>query len=243
MKRITVLLALWCTFALQMNYASKPATIDFYAGSLKDARLKATEENKFIFVDFYAKWCAPCKWMEQTTFQDESVVATLNNHFVSMKIDIDEFDGFSLKQQYDVRYLPTILIFDNKGQLVGRFEETLSPLKLKNLLEEQLKGNSTSLVTRGQQNTSPKQLDTPQLSETVKKTYKVQVGSFSDFKNTFTLVNRLKNEFLEPVIVLNDYVNDRMMYRVLIGSFETKNEAKSFIGILKKDHSIDGILY
>lgn len=250
MRMKKFLLPLCLLFTINMLTANNGGTaaIDFYNGSLTDAKAKAKSEGKLFFVDFYAKWCAPCKWMDETTFSDAEVTAMLNANFVSMKVDIDDFDGFSLKQQYKIKYLPTILIFNSKGELIDRMEETMSPRKMLEFLEgHHSKNTGTKKVTKVNQ--SPSKTRTPYrmtASEEkmipTKDSYRVQVGTYTDFKNTFNYVNELKEIFAEPIIVLNDYAEGKIVYRIMMGEFKTKNEASSFVEILKQEFGISAIV-
>lgn len=227
------------------------SSVDFYEGSLEEGQKKANIEGKLFFVDFYAKWCAPCKWMDETTFIDPEVTEMLNTHYVPLKVDIDEFDGFNLKQKYKVKYLPTILIFDGEGNLIDRLEETMSPRKLLNVLEGHNEVNKpnrkyTSVnrsPSKRQNNTTKTVSHDYKVDYSVtKKQYRIQVGTYSDFKKTFKYVNELKSKFAEPIIVLNDYHGENIVYKVMIGEFESAKLADDFKSILSEEFGISGIV-
>lgn len=234
-------------------YANKaPASsVEFYVGNIADAKAKAAEEGKLFFVDFHAKWCAPCKWMDETTFADKDIAKMLNSNFISLKVDIDEFEGFDLKQKYKIKYLPTILIFNAEGELIDRLEETMSPRKLIAVLENH-HNNNDAIPTVKPANTSPSMKPVEVEKQPIMEEddfvmpkhgkYRIQVGMYSDFKNTFKYVNELKQEFAEPIIVLNDYQEGKIVYRIMMGEFESQNEASTFIEILKNEFGISGIV-
>ncbi len=115
---------------------ANPTTVEFYQGSLSVAKNKAAQEGKLYLVDFVANWCMPCRWMDETTFSDARVAQYLKQHYIPVKVDIDDFDGYAYKQQYNVRVLPTILIFNSKGEVVGRYQESLAPSKMIQILAE-----------------------------------------------------------------------------------------------------------
>jgi len=51
----------------------------------------ANEKNpKKIFVDVYTDWCGWCKRMDQSTFKDSVVVATMNAHFYAVKMNAEQ---------------------------------------------------------------------------------------------------------------------------------------------------------
>lgn len=65
--------------------------------------------------------------------------------------------------------------------------------------------------------------------DTFYKTYHVVVGSFSIQKNAKNLKNTLEKEGNTPLLV----VNETGMYRVLIASYDTYDEAKAKIAQIK----------
>lgn len=209
------------------SYADSPFT-DI---SLTTAKELASVEGKLIYVDFYANWCVPCKWMDETTYTDKKVISSLNSKYISVKINIDDFDGYTLKEEYNVKVLPTVIIMDESGRVIKRFEESLPPSKLRDVLDG-ISGNPTN-DNIGGINVSPSSLidnnSNLENNSTVKTTtisYRVQVGVFSDYANTEKILTKLYENFNEPVIVLTSYLNDKTVYKVYAGDFPTIEEAE-----------------
>ena len=67
--------------------------IQFSEGSWAEIKAKAKAEKKYIFVDAYAVWCGPCKWMAKEVFTDAKVGETYNKQFVSYKFDMEKGEG------------------------------------------------------------------------------------------------------------------------------------------------------
>lgn len=94
--------------------------IEFYQGSWEDALLKATQEDKIIFVDAYAEWCGPCKRMARDVFPQEEVGAFFNRHFINMKIDMEKGMGLEFRKKYPVSAFPTLFFIGPDGEIVQK---------------------------------------------------------------------------------------------------------------------------
>jgi len=256
MYRIKVYYSLAMILLLSGTMLAGDIKINFSTSNINDARNLASQEGKLIFVDFYADWCTPCKWMEQTTFADEEVVKTLNGNFIAVKANIDEAEGYDLKNAFEVRYLPTMLIFNSEGQLLDRVEETLSPRKLLELLEK-YNAPEHKKVVKYDFNTSPTQAKRAQ-SESMKQTaseytkyfdepqkndvFRVQVGVFQRHEGANEMVKTLQQLFVEQVTVTNELKNGVPVYKVRLGQFTTQSEAENFKNTLKNEYNMIGIV-
>ena len=77
-----------------------------------------------ILIDFYASWCNPCKILLPIF---ESTVAA-ETDLEGIKIDVDA--NQDIAQQYNVRSIPTLILFQN-GLEVGRSHGSKSVESLK----------------------------------------------------------------------------------------------------------------
>jgi len=73
---------------------------------------KAKKEKKLIFMDAFAEWCGPCKWMAANTFTNDAVADYYNTNFVCAKIDMEKGEGPNLKTKFEVKAYPTLLYID-----------------------------------------------------------------------------------------------------------------------------------
>ena len=228
-------------------------SVEFHNGSFESGLSKASAEGKLFFVEFYADWCTPCKWMDKTTFTNTEVVDLMNTHYVALKLDIESEDGSSLKNKYSVKIIPTIMIFNSNGDMVERIEKTLSPEYMLSLLSFH-DTNSKKIVVTYPYNTSPNNateseeqdlnnLYAKYLSAERRKTnYKLQIANYTDYTEAFKKVNELSQTFMEPIIVINDYVDNMTLYKVMMGEFQTMEEANGFRLILERDFGINSII-
>ena len=83
-----------------------------------------------IFVDFTAQWCLPCKMMEEKTFIHPEVMDVLRNEFVAVQYDIQASYGASLRNEYAIQSLPTILVLHPDGTELKRLQGSMSASEL-----------------------------------------------------------------------------------------------------------------
>ncbi len=95
--------------------------IKFFEGTFEEALAKAKQENKLVFVDFYAVWCGPCKQMAETVFTDEEVGKYMSDKFVCMQIDVEKA-GWQKEtaEKFNVTVLPTLIFFKVDETVVSR---------------------------------------------------------------------------------------------------------------------------
>ena len=69
-------------------------------------------KDKPVLVDFFADWCGPCKMMNPIL---KEVKDTLGNAVSIIKINVDT--NQQLAAQYQVKGVPTLILFKNGKQL------------------------------------------------------------------------------------------------------------------------------
>jgi len=103
--------------------------IQFEKGTWAEAIEKAKSEQKPIFLDAYAVWCGPCKWMSANVFTNDSVADFYNANFINVKMDMEKGEGIDLAKKLAVRAFPTLFYFESNGELMhqvcGAFESQM----------------------------------------------------------------------------------------------------------------------
>lgn len=83
--------------------------------TLTDKNFQNQTKNKVVLVDFWASWCAPCRMMAPVL---NDVADDLGGNSYVGKVDVQQYQ--SLAQKYQVRNIPTMILFKN-GKEVNRF--------------------------------------------------------------------------------------------------------------------------
>jgi cell division protein FtsN len=105
-------------------------------GGIQEARNMAMKEGKLIMAVFYTDWCLPCKWMDDNTFVSPEVVDFAEKHYKVVRLNIDDLEGYNARQQYNVEFLPTIILLDQGAGVLAKFEESLSAKRLMEAMEK-----------------------------------------------------------------------------------------------------------
>lgn len=120
MRKSNLLLLMAFAFFLSVTSATAEEGIIFENGKWSEIIAKAQKENKLIFLDAFASWCGPCKWMSKNVFTNDTVAQFYNNNFVNAKIDMEKGEGIEIAKKYGVVAYPTLLYINGKGELVHR---------------------------------------------------------------------------------------------------------------------------
>jgi thioredoxin-related protein len=141
--------ALLISILFLINLSLFSQEINFEKGTWEDANQKAQLAEKYIFLDAYASWCGPCKWMAKNTFTNDTVGAFFNDNFINCKIDMEKGEGVALAKKYAVSAYPTLLFFNTKGELVHRVCGGLGVKELMEVANVALTGNNLKKIKEG----------------------------------------------------------------------------------------------
>ncbi len=112
---ISFILILLAVSALAQN-----RKINFSEKSWKENLALSKEQHKLIFLDAYASWCGPCKWMAKNMFTNDTIADYYNDKFICISMDMEKGEGLELARQYRIRAYPTLLFIDESGQILHR---------------------------------------------------------------------------------------------------------------------------
>ncbi|MCS7005531.1 MAG: thioredoxin family protein [Cytophagales bacterium] len=158
--------------------------IEFETCSWQEVKQKAKQQKKYIFVDAYAEWCGPCKYMDASVFTHELVGEFFNQHYINYKVNAEKGEGIEFAYQYEIIGYPTLLFFNPDGELVHRVLGGKSP-------EEFLRLGKNALH--------------PQMQIfTLKKRYEAGEKSKSFLQHYIRLLQESGENFLQPA---QEYMN------------------------------------
>lgn len=113
---------------------------------------------KKIFLDAYTTWCGPCKLLDKNTFSNLDVIEYINKNYYPVKFNAEgaeevSYRGMSFKNpnydpnrrgrnsQHDfaramkITGYPSLVFFDEKGNLIGPIPGYRTPLQLELFLK------------------------------------------------------------------------------------------------------------
>ncbi|HID44366.1 MAG TPA: thioredoxin family protein [Chromatiaceae bacterium] len=90
-----------------------------------DVFAQAKAQNRLVLVDLSAEWCAYCKKMDATTWQDAAVLAAIEQDYVPVQI-MDEKDP-ELAERYRQYGRPAVIIMDANGKELMRKRGYMKP--------------------------------------------------------------------------------------------------------------------
>jgi len=82
----------------------------------------AEKSGKPLLVLFTADWCPPCRTLKEEVFSRSAVMSRLRADFTLVKVDLTDRAGPNnrIAMDYGVRGIPCLMVFNSRGEQVGR---------------------------------------------------------------------------------------------------------------------------
>ncbi|MFD1551902.1 DUF255 domain-containing protein [Putridiphycobacter roseus] len=120
---------------------------------------EAKANNKFIVLDLKANWCHWCHVMDDSTYANPTVIATLNEAFIAVKTDQDA--NPELANRYRKYGWPATIIFSSTGEEVFKNAGYIEPAEFLRILDRVKNGeviNADEKPKKTYPNASPQAL-------------------------------------------------------------------------------------
>lgn len=138
--------------------ASVKSTVKWTDETYEQMLARAKQENKYIFIDFYAVWCGPCKRMDEVTFVDAHATELLNS-MIPAHWDAEKEPWMAVAKKYKVSAYPTFLVIGPDGKEVDRHLGYLDPAPFIETIDGYRKGVGTIAALEKQLATRPDDLE------------------------------------------------------------------------------------
>ena len=120
--------------------------VQFENAELAELLERSKRDSKLVFIYGYAEWCEPCEEIEAYTFSDLEVGNFFQKHFISTAIDMEDYPGVELAEQFEVGVYPTFLFLNETGDIVHRGCGSLDASELLLLSEDALNSETNLLA-------------------------------------------------------------------------------------------------
>jgi thiol-disulfide isomerase/thioredoxin len=100
--------------------ASGKETLEGFTSDAQAALALAKKEGKPLFIDFSARWCPPCRLMEDTVLWQPAFLDATKG-MVRVGLDVDRPESRAWLKRFGVTGYPTYLIADSRLNEIGRW--------------------------------------------------------------------------------------------------------------------------
>ncbi len=124
MKFKAIFIALFSLLLIMASQEETKAQITFTevktASDWDQVTQKAQKTGKLIFLDVYATWCGPCKYLEKNVYTNPDLGEYFNAEYVNAKMDGETDFGASFAREHQLEAYPTMFFLTPKADLIAR---------------------------------------------------------------------------------------------------------------------------
>lgn len=108
----------------------------------------AKTQNRNVLFYFTHPYCAPCKIMERTVFNQPDIIKLVDESSIPVKVDCVDEKPFAraIQKQFEINRFPTLLIVDTAGNILDESSGFMDKEELMVFMQESKMGLSVSLL-------------------------------------------------------------------------------------------------
>ena len=218
---------------------SDPAKELFFEGSIASAFQQAEEVDKLCLLYFETDFCYPCDRFVAESSQDDELWTLLTEEYLTLNLsaETEEREAQELMQRFQVNNFPTLLITDSDGQELHRFT---NPNELQNLTHDLTALSRLRIAPKAPETTASlkESLEADALVEITadaEERFNGKLGVLlqktDDYQVALHQAELIKHAWNRGIWIQSD---GNGTFGLVIGSFETRKEAKLTARYLKK---------
>lgn len=216
-----------------------------YQGSIESLQVEADRSDRPYLLYFFADWSEPCQQMERQTYRSEAVVDYINRHFLFYRVNTSSNDRgeADLPGKYQIFLYPTLVVCSPQGEVLQTYSGYIAPQVLLTRLKNFDFPVREYTEVASQPTASEAPLDHfPQEPSARPTTIVVQVGVYGNYRNVQSEVQRLQQQYRQPVRVVNGHLNGSPIHRIVVGPFESHGEAEQFQRRFKREENRNALI-
>jgi thioredoxin-related protein len=130
------------------GFAQKLSTINFGEADYATVMEAAKTQQRNVLFYFTHPYCAPCKVMERTVFNQPDVIRMVDETVIPVKVDCIDDKPFAraIQKQFEINRFPTLLIVDTAGNILDESSGFMDREELLVFMQESKAGLSVSLL-------------------------------------------------------------------------------------------------
>lgn len=147
MRKWLLILFVQVIVGLQGNTQSD-LSIHFKEAEYSTVIEAARTQQRNVLLYFTHPYCAPCKVMERTVFNQPDIIKLVEASTIPVKVDCVDEKPFAraIQKQFEVNRFPTLLIIDSTGKILDESNGFMDKEELTVFMQESKLGLSVSLL-------------------------------------------------------------------------------------------------
>ena len=103
-----------------------PLPEGYYENQWEEAIQAAREQDKPVFIHFYAEWCSLCASFKEEVLNESEVETYMQSKFIGVLMDAEKDKGLERYEHYGLSGHPNFAVVDKDGNLIASHRGKMS---------------------------------------------------------------------------------------------------------------------